>query len=120
MIQVLHTDIWIFSQNSCRTGGQVGQITACKFEQTVFYTRENINGIDSFFISSGERMGDKTDKVPRKERQVLELVAPDDKWNDIAAIVYNLDPLKRKVIKNEHFNINWIKTNGYAYNTHTS
>ena len=74
-----------------------------------FYTRENINGINSFCINSGERWGDKTGKKPRKCRQTLELCCDPVFYNKIAPLVHKLDPLKRPVKANRNFTFTWAE-----------
>jgi hypothetical protein len=108
MIEVLETGSWIFGQNNMSEGGLIGQLTMCRLDGIVFYTRENVNGISSFYISSSERQGDKAGNTPRASRQTLELFAPDIFWESIAQAVKEVDPMKRPVIKNKLFNRKWI------------
>jgi hypothetical protein len=110
-IEVLGYSLWIFSQTNISTGGQIGQVTFCLYNKSLpFYTRENITGIDSFFLGSQERLGDKVSgRKIRPGRQVLELLAPPESWEEIAQLVQDLDPLKRRVVKNPLFNLKFIK-----------
>lgn len=110
MIEVLGLTTWQFGQTNMSVGGQMGQVTRCRYNKIVeFYTRENITGINSFIIGSGERWGDKvgSGKV-RRERQVLELFAPKGVWVEIADFVTGINPLKRKVVENVNFNKSFI------------
>jgi hypothetical protein len=109
-IEVLDIYYWIHNQTNCSFGGTMGQVTYCRYKDQVFYVRENLTGLPSFFISSGERWGDKigTSK-PRYERQVLELLAHPRSWAMLAEVVHQTDTLKRPVVKNRAFNNAFIK-----------
>lgn len=104
MITVLDKKHWHFGGGNLPGQGCTGQVTKCAdADGIVFYVRENLNAISSFQISSGERWGDKCGKRPRRERQSLELFAPDDQWDRLAMLVNQLDPLHRPVLKNREF-----------------
>lgn len=122
MIKVLATTSWIFSRDNCHEGGQIGQITKCEYEGIIFYVRENINGIPSFNISSGERWGDKTGKQVRKERQSLEVCADVKHWPLISKIVKEADNLKRPVRLNIQFTKQWAESqfSNILYDNQTS
>lgn len=110
MLELVKYGFWNFNvDNSGHASGLVGQITHCTFEGATFYTRENVNAIPTFLISSNERWGEKAGNKPRKERQSLELYVPNpDKWAQIVEVVKAADPLKRPVLKNREFNQKWI------------
>lgn len=110
MITIINKYTWVFGQNNCSDGGQIGQITRCRLNGIEFWVREIINGVNSFFISSGERQGDKEglSKV-RNCRQVLELLCPPFYWDAIACEVRKTDPFHRPVKKNSLFNKSFIK-----------
>ena len=74
-----------------------------------FYTRENINGINSFCINSGERWGDKTGKKPRNIRQTLELCCNPSFYSMIAPLIREDDPFHRPVWKNKNLTFNWAE-----------
>jgi hypothetical protein len=109
MINIINIAYWHHGSDNCGNGGVVSQVTHCKVENIEFYVRENINGINSFLISSGERWGDKVGKTARKGRGVLELLAPVDQWDRIAALVHAEDTLKRHVKPNRLFTTAWAK-----------
>jgi hypothetical protein len=108
------TGVWIFGQSNLGgSSGLIGRVVKLQLEDgLVVYTRETLRGIDSFSISSGERWGDKAGKVPRKERQALDLWAPADRWEEVAAIVKDLDPLRRPVMRNKNFTPAWAEEQG--------
>lgn len=110
MIKVLNTAVWIHSQNSCSSGGLCSQVTMCEWNDIIFYVRENVNGVNSFEISSAERWGDKNGSTPARRRQTLELMAPGEHWSDIRKLVLAADPLRRPVKQNQNFNEAFIKT----------
>lgn len=76
----------------------------------MFYVRENVafHG-GHFMVSSGERMGIKLGRLSKRHLQILELAAPDNDWNRIAAVVHEVDGLKRPVRKNRRFTIQWAE-----------
>lgn len=96
-------------KTNCQYGGQISQLTACELDGVRFYVREAINNIDSFQISSAERWGDKVgmSKV-RKERQCLELFAPEEHWQRLADLIHKTDILHRPVRKNRLFTMAWV------------
>lgn len=104
IIEVLDKAPWIFSQDNMSNGGLIAQVTKCKINDVIFYVRENVNGVNSFEISSGERWGDKAGSKPSRHRQVLELYAPEPVWEILKKAVEREDGLKRKVFKNRNFN----------------
>jgi hypothetical protein len=109
-IEIITTGYWHHS--GANMGGIVSglssQITICRHEGTVFAVRENCNAIPMFNISSGERWGDKIGHRPSAKRQCLELLAPEEQWEEIAAVVKKADGLNRPVYKNNAFTFNWI------------
>lgn len=110
MIIVVEKYDWYFGKTNCGDGGQVGQVTRCQFNDIEFWVRENINGIHSFYVSSGERLGDKIGRSKtRNSRQVLELLCPFYCWDLIARHVHEADPLHRPVTRNRLFNKNFLK-----------
>lgn len=108
-IKVIEKTTWRFAKSNCGEGGLIGQVTKCRFDGITFYVRENVNGIDSFLISSGERLGDKTGKNPVKSRQVLELFAPKKFWPFLMKKIAETDSLKRPVFPNKKFNKKFIQ-----------
>lgn len=110
MIEVLEKTVRFFGTNSVRYGGMIGQLTKCHYNGVIFYVRENLKGINSFYISSGERWGDKQSlSTPRRERQSLDLLAPKKMWVEIAAQVNLEDTLSRKVMRSRTFNWKWAE-----------
>jgi hypothetical protein len=110
LIRVIAINIWSFGETNTSEGGLVGQVTHCMYKNWIpFYVRESVRGIYSFFISSGERWGDKVGRVPRHSRQVLELCAPEPWWKEISDAVHKGDLLKRRVLPNRNFNRAFIK-----------
>ncbi len=110
LIRVIAVNIWSFGETNTSEGGLVGQVTHCMYKNWIpFYVRESVRGIHSFFISSGERWGDKVGRKPRAARQVLELRAPGLWWQEIADAVREMDTLKRRVLPNRNFNRDFIR-----------
>lgn len=110
-IKVLDKTSWHFGSNNCGSGGMSGQLTKCLLEgRIVFYVRENLKGINTFLISSGERWGDKEGwSTPRPERQSLDLLAPVLHWHMIAEAVREADTLNRPVHKSRTFTWKWAE-----------
>jgi hypothetical protein len=109
-IQVLSITWWHHGQSNF--GGSTGlssQVTKCCHQGVVFYVRENVNGIPSFNISSGERWGDKIGRKPRMDRQVLELACPPEYFDQLADLVRSADPLGRPVTANNRFTVQWAE-----------
>ena len=67
-----------------------------------------LDGI-GFHVSAGERMGWKRGRLSRRHAQLLELAAPENDWERIAAIVQAMDTLKRPVRKNRRFAGKWAE-----------
>lgn len=111
MITVFKSTQWHHGQTNCGTGGLSSQLTHCQYNGIQFYVRENVTGIPSFLVSSGERWGDKTGSKPRQSRQVLELLAPEKHFEVIKQAVLIADALHRPVLKNNAFTLQWIKNN---------
>lgn len=109
MIEIIDQTSWVFGQDNCSNGGQVALISKCRHQDTIFYVRENINGIDSFLISSNERWGDKAGSKASKNRQVLELLAPESKWHQLSILVHQIDTHHRPVRSNKLFNMKFIR-----------
>lgn len=109
-LTVLEVWSWTHQETNLSLGGIEGQVTHCKYEGIPFYVRENLTGIPSFYISAGERWGNKTGTgKPRAERQILELLAHPRDWVNLAEVVRRYDTLKRPVVKNKKFNAAFIK-----------
>ena len=91
-------------------GGLEGMLTKCRFDGIVFYVRENIavHG-GHFHVSAGERMGWKQGRLSSRHAQILELAAPEKDWEKLAAIVHQVDRLKRPIRKNRRFTIQWAE-----------
>jgi hypothetical protein len=91
-------------------GGLEGRLTKCRFDGIVFYVRENIavHG-GHFHVSAGERMGWKQGRLSSRHAQILELAAPEKDWEKLAAIVHQVDRLKRPIRKNRRFTIKWAE-----------
>lgn len=112
MFKVIKTFYWHHRTTNTGTGGLTSQVTICQYKDILFFVRENINGISSFLISSGERWGDKVGlKRIRKERQTLELLCREDKWEEIAVMIHEVDEYHRPVLRNERFTENWVRSN---------
>jgi len=110
LIRVIDTNFWSFGETNASEGGLIGQVTRCMYKDRIpFYVRESLRGIDSFYISSGERWGDKIGRIPRAGRQVLELCAPRPWWTEIAVVVKQIDHLNRTVLPNRNFNGAFIR-----------
>jgi hypothetical protein len=91
-------------------GGLEGQLTMCRLGRVVFYVRENIAFQGGhFMVSSGERMGWKQGRLSRRHLQVLELAAPEEAWDQLAAVVQEVDAQKRPVRKNRRFTVKWAE-----------
>lgn len=111
-IEFLDTTSWIFgAKTNTGVGGLVGQVTKCRWRgRVIFYVRENVRGVDSFNISSGERWGEKVGlSKPRKARWSLDLLAPDQHWEAIAKDVQEVDPHHRPVLRNSAFTTEWAE-----------
>lgn len=110
MIEILESTCWFFGENSVSHGGMIGQLTKCRYNRVIFYVRENLKGINSFIISSGERWGDKNGtSKPRRERWSLDLCAPTEHWDTLAALVHEQDYYKRPVLKAKRFSYHWAE-----------
>lgn len=107
-LEVISSFFWIHYQNNMSEGGLVMQVTSCRIGNVEFYVRENINGVDSFMISSGERQGDKAGRKPSLKRNILEQSAPSAYWNEIASVVRKNDTLNRPVKRNRMFTRDWV------------
>lgn len=111
LINVLQVGSWVFGQsNLAGSTGLIGQVTRCELDGVEFYVRENVTAIPSFQISSAERMGDKVGRKPSRRRQALELLAPADRWDEIAAEVKRADRLGRPVLLNRSFTWSWASS----------
>lgn len=75
----------------------------------VFYIRENVGGIDRFLTSSAARLGMKKGQNPSGSFQVLDLCAPKEKWEAIAAAVRAEDQLARPVRRHLQFTADWAE-----------
>jgi|SRR5579859_6395739 len=107
---VLNVWTWTHQETNLSLGGIIGQVTHCKYNEIPFYVRENLTGIPSFYISAGERWGDKVGTgKPRSERQVLELLAHPSDWKRLAEVVRQYDSSNRPVRWNPRFNAAFIK-----------
>jgi hypothetical protein len=85
-------------------------LTKCRWGATTFYVRENVAVLGGHFhVSAGERMGWKRGRLSPRHLQVLELAAPEHLWDQIAALVQDMDGLKRPVRRNRHFTIKWAE-----------
>jgi|GEM_PF-5598746 hypothetical protein len=110
MIEFVDNRIWLFGQDSTSRGGLVGQVTKCRWNgEATFYVRENIRGVGSFLVSSGERWGDKNGSKPRRERWSLDLLATDDQWDVIAEQVRLVDIHHRPVLRSKSFTWTWAE-----------
>ena len=117
---ILGTALWC--PESCKRAGQsigaaFAQITKCYSDKSdVFYVRENIDGGNSFYASSGERWGWKTHGRISKRYQILELCAASNKnyiWNIVSRAAAD-DPLQRKLKFNPKFTLEWCSS--FVYN----
>lgn len=106
-IEVLGTRQWEVHfrglNNPC--GGSWGQVTKCRLGDLVFYVRENVTGRD-FYMCSSARLGLKAFGKSGTP-QVLELLAPEGEWDDLADAVERADGLGRHVRHNRNFTWDW-------------
>ena len=114
MLEVLEVGYWAFGGGTLRAHLCEGQITKCRWQEIVFYVRENLDGGWSFYISSNERMSDKGSGCgrgrPSLRRNVLDLCtqhAAD--WESAADIVRSHDALQRPVLRNRLFTVRWAE-----------
>lgn len=116
MIEVIEQCSWQAGV-ACMPGQErIGQLTKAKVtiagEEVVFYVRENLDGRQSFYISSNERMEFKEGRGNRKSRmrrQCLDLCAPDEHWEKIAELVRAADEDRRSVRGNRTFTKTWAE-----------
>ena len=111
-IEVLQTGSWRVHSGgawSGESGGIVGQLTKCRLDGVVFYLRENLGGVDPFFISSSARLGMKKGQNPAHSTQVLDLAAPAERWGEIAAAVRAADGMGRPVRRHARFTADWAE-----------
>ena len=80
------------------------QITQVRFKGHIGYVREKRRGYpgESFHMSSNTRLGHKADGN-RIGREVLELAIDKRLFEDAAAAIYDLDALKREVLKSNRW-----------------
>ena len=97
-------------------GGIQGQLTKLSVQGVTCYVRENIR-YDSFGTGSSGRMAMKHGRLPKDSQQVLELAAPKHYWDEIAAIVQQIEDSQcgsagdkpRPIIKNHRFTLRWAE-----------
>jgi hypothetical protein len=114
MLEVLEVGYWAFGGGTLPAHLCEGQITKCRWSRIVFYVRENLDGGWSFYISSNERLSNKGSGRgrgrPALRRNVLDLCTPHEaNWAIAAAVVRNLDALKRPVMLNRRFTVRWAE-----------
>jgi hypothetical protein len=109
-LEVLAQTDWIVHGGGCNNaaGGQGGKLTKCRVAGAVCYVRENL-AINHFGMSSNQRLSLKRGKPSKSIPQILELLAPDDHWEAIAAVVKAEDGLRRNVRKNRRFTWKWAE-----------
>lgn len=93
-------------------GGMSGQLTKCRMGNVIFYVRENIGGIDRFNTSSAQRLGMKKGQMPKYSYQVLDLCAPKEHWDTIAAAIMEEDKkggMERPVRHHQNFTVDWAE-----------
>lgn len=88
-------------------GGIDGQLTALEVDGLVIFIRENLTGLSDFTTSSAARGGMKEGKAPSGSREVLDLCAPSERWDEIAALVAHLDARERPVRRHARFSVAW-------------
>ena len=86
------------------------QLTLIRFEGHIGYVREKRRGYpgESFLMSSNERLGHKADGN-RIGREVLELAIDKRLFEGAAAAVYELDSLKREVLRSPRWALEYAK-----------
>ena len=112
---ILGTALWC--PESCKRAGQsigaaFAQITNCYADKSdVLYVRENIDGGNSFYASSGERWGWKTHGRISKRYQILELCADENKDYILHLVNRVVDQysLQRKIVWNRKFTTEWCQ-----------
>lgn len=112
-MKVLAKGTWAFGGGIMPGQKLEGQVTKLQLDDVIFYVRENLNGADSFHVSSPERWAEKggnnADRGPRSHRQILDLCAPDEHWDRLAALVHEADSLKRQVRRHRTFTTKWAE-----------
>lgn len=92
------------------------QVTKVSLRGVTGWVRENrrASSLESFMLSSNARLGHKADGN-RIGREVLELAAPKEVWDDIASAVATMDELGRPVLRNARWTVN---TASYYWERH--
>lgn len=97
-------------------GGIVGRLTKIRVFGLVCYVRENLM-FDHFGIGSGGRLALKHGRIPKFAVQVLELAAPSERWEEVAAVVAQIEAQcclaegkqPRRILRNQRFTQNWAE-----------
>jgi hypothetical protein len=108
-IEVLEQADWQVHPGTIgQLGGIVGRLSRCRLGDALFFVRENV-ALDRFHMSSGERQGLKRGSLARRHGQILELLAPPERWDEFAAAVAAADGLGRPVRRNRNFTWAWAE-----------
>ncbi|MBX3465320.1 MAG: hypothetical protein KF878_00290 [Planctomycetes bacterium] len=89
-------------------GGLWGQLTEIRVDGVTAYVREHFR-TDHFHMPGNARIGMKKGRMPAGARLVLELAAPAERWDAIAAVVRVKDPKGRPVERNRLFTAAWAE-----------
>jgi hypothetical protein len=114
VLEILARGRWSFGGGCLWHQKLEGQISKCRWFGLVFYVRENLDGSRAFYISAGERQGDKGGASgygrPSLARNVLEVCTADVcHWYIAADLVRCLDPLQRPVRRHRLFTVSWAE-----------
>lgn len=113
VLVVLAVGSWQFGGGIMPGQKQVGQVTKIDVGGVMCYVRENLDGRQSFLISSGQRWaekgGNRADRRPMQERQILDLCAPAAVWDQVASLVHHTDAHRRPVRRYRCFTSQWAK-----------
>lgn len=117
-MKVVRTMEWAIHSGACwaQGGGIIGQLTKLEHEGVTFYVRENLAGVDHFYMSASARLGMKQGRSPTGSRDVLDLAVPKGvDWSRFAALVSAEDAAgrgargPREVRKHARFTVAWAE-----------
>lgn len=88
------------------SGTLTTQVTEVRLGQHIGYVRENRRASSeaNFVLSSNARLGHKAD-LNRIGNEVLELAAPKEVWDEMAAAIAEIDHMKRPVITHNRWTL---------------
>ncbi len=112
-IEVIAWNFWSFGGGIMPDQKQWSRVSKCRVDGVTFYVRENLDGAQSFYVSSNERWkfkgGNNSTDRAGLERQCLDLCAPAAEWDRIAELVRAADSLGRRVRKHRTFTERWAE-----------